>query len=83
MRTQHFGDAAGHSGMGIGSGQHFYDLYVQYKVYYSPGFQVRYELQAIRRIGTQDNFDSDGCLLQSVGGELHDHLCLVGRRATG
>jgi hypothetical protein len=33
--TQHFGDARATPKLSVGSGQHFYDLYIQYKVFYS------------------------------------------------
>ena len=54
--TQHFGDAPATPVWASGSGQHFYDLYVQYKVYYSPGFRFDTNYKQFE-IGTQDNFD--------------------------
>jgi hypothetical protein len=51
--TQHIGDAVTGPVYPTGAGQHFYDLYVQYKVYYTPGFDFRGYKQFI--IGTQDD----------------------------
>src|SRR5690606_34950800 len=38
--TQHFGDAINGPVHPAGRGQHFNDLYIQYKIYYSPGFDL-------------------------------------------
>jgi hypothetical protein len=52
--TQHFGDAVTGPVHAAGAGQHFQDIYVQYKYYYSPGFDVaNIDKQLI--IGTQDD----------------------------
>ncbi|MGE0463824.1 MAG: hypothetical protein AB7Q16_20860 [Vicinamibacterales bacterium] len=56
--TQHFGDAITGPVVPAGAGQHFFDIYVQYKIYYSPGFDVsNIDKQLI--IGTQDNARHD------------------------
>lgn len=57
--TQHIGDAPAGPVWPTGRGQHFYDLYVQYKVYYSPGFRFDTNYKQFE-IGTQDNYDQTG-----------------------
>lgn len=52
--TQHFGDARSGPVYAVGSGQHFYDLYVQYKVYYSPNFDISNVPKQLI-IGTEDD----------------------------
>jgi hypothetical protein len=52
--TQHFGDAPTGPVPAAGRGEHFYDLYVQYKFYYSPGFNVTSGYKQFI-IGTQDD----------------------------
>ena len=52
--TQHFGDSLAGPVYPAGAGQHFYDLYVQYKVYYSPNFDTT-TLTKQLIIGTQDD----------------------------
>jgi hypothetical protein len=53
--TQHFGDAITGPVHVQGRGEHFPDLYVQYKIYYSPGFD-RLSTNTYKQliIGTQD-----------------------------
>jgi hypothetical protein len=53
--TQHFGDAPDGPVPTAGQGQHFNDLYVQYKVYYSPGFDFAGFSYKQVIIGTQDD----------------------------
>jgi hypothetical protein len=53
--TQHFGDASTGPVLAAGLGQHFYDLYVQYKVYYSPGYFFDGYTYKQLIIGTQDD----------------------------
>ena len=38
--TQHFGDARGRPVLAAGAGQHFYDIYVQYRVFYSSNWDT-------------------------------------------
>jgi len=52
--TQHFGDALTGPVHANGRGQHFQDLYIQYKVYYSPGFDFHTNYKQLI-IGTQDD----------------------------
>ena len=52
--TQHFGDARTGPVWPTGQGQHFYDVYVQYKFYYSPGFDFGPGHFKQFIIGTQD-----------------------------
>jgi hypothetical protein len=54
--TQHFGDAPSGPVLSSGAGQHFYDLYVQYKIYYSPGFRFDTNYKQFE-IGTQDDLN--------------------------
>jgi hypothetical protein len=62
--TQHFGDATSGPVWPTGSGQHFQDLYVQYRFYYSPGFDFGTGHYKQFMIGTQDNrrHDESCCL---------------------
>jgi hypothetical protein len=53
--TQHFGDAVSGPVWPTGQGQHFMDLYVQYKVYYAPGFDFWGYAYKQLIIGTQDD----------------------------
>ena len=53
--TQHFGDSIAGPVYPAGTGQHFYDLYVQYKVYYSPGYDFDGYTYKQLIIGTQDD----------------------------
>lgn len=57
--TQHFGDAPSGPVWATGRGQHFYDLYVQYKIYYSPGFRFDTNYKQLE-IGTQDDLNQTG-----------------------
>jgi hypothetical protein len=57
--TQHFGDAPSGPVWASGRGQHFYDLYVQYKIYYSPGFRFDTNYKQLE-IGTQDDLNQTG-----------------------
>ena len=52
--TQHIGDSQAGPVLAAGLGQHFYDLYVQYKVAYSPGFDFGTGYKQLI-IGTQDD----------------------------
>lgn len=52
--TQHIGDARAGPVYAVGAGQHFFDLYVQYKVYYSPGFDIANVPKQLI-IGTEDD----------------------------
>ena len=52
--TQHFGDSIAGPVLASGRGQHFQDLYVQYKVYYAPGFVWGNGYKQVI-IGTQDD----------------------------
>jgi hypothetical protein len=52
--TQHFGDSIAGPVLANGRGQHFQDLYVQYKVYYAPGFVWGNGYKQLI-IGTQDD----------------------------
>lgn len=54
--TQHFGDSIAGPVHASGRGQHFYDLYIQYKIYYPPGFD-RLSTDTYKQliIGTQDD----------------------------
>lgn len=58
--TQHFGDAISGPVWPTGAGQHFFDIYVQYKIYYSPGFQFDAHGLKMLELGTQDNYDQTG-----------------------
>jgi hypothetical protein len=58
--TQHFGDARSGPVWASRAGEHFQNLYVQYKVYYSPGFEFEQYKQLI--IGTEDD-------------QRHDNVC--------
>lgn len=60
--TQHIGDAINGPVYAGGAGQHFYDLYVQFKVYYSPGFDLTQGLPKQLIIGTEDE-------------RRHDNVC--------
>jgi len=56
--TQHFGDAPSGPVPASGRGGHFHDLYVQYKIAYSPGFTFQNRSSPTLKqliIGTQDN----------------------------
>lgn len=61
--TQHFGDAVNGPVYPVGQGQHFFDLYVQWKVYYSPNFDVTNDRPKQFIIGTEDErrHDSTCC----------------------
>lgn len=52
--TQHFGDAINGPVHAAGQGQHFFDLYVQWKVYYSPEFDITNDRPKQFIIGTED-----------------------------
>jgi hypothetical protein len=52
--TQHFGDAPSGPLAANGRGEHFFDFYVQYKIYYSPGFDHRGFSYKQIIFGTQD-----------------------------
>jgi hypothetical protein len=52
--TQHFGDAAAGPVLSSGAGQHFQDFHIQYRVYYSPGFDFHTNYKQFI-IGTQDD----------------------------
>ena len=52
--TQHFGDAPSGPVHPNGQGQHFYDFYIQFKSYYSPGFDLQNGEPKSFIIGTQD-----------------------------
>jgi hypothetical protein len=52
--TQHFGDAVNGPVYPVGQGQHFYDFYIQFKVFYSPGFDLQYGKPKSFIIGTED-----------------------------
>jgi hypothetical protein len=52
--TQHFGDATSTPRWSNGAGQHFYDLYVQYKVYYSNWDTTQAGLTKGIELGTED-----------------------------
>lgn len=52
--TQHIGDSLAGPVLAAGRGQHFNDLYVQYKVAYSPGFDFGSGYKQLI-IGTQDD----------------------------
>jgi hypothetical protein len=52
--TQHFGDAIAGPVLANGRGQHFNDFYIQWKVYYSPGFDFSVGIKQFI-IGTQDD----------------------------
>ncbi len=53
--TQHFGDAVTGPVLAAGRGQHFMDFYIQYKVYYSPGFDLMQGKPKQFIIGTEDD----------------------------
>lgn len=57
--TQHFGDAINGPVWPTGRGQHFFDVYLQYRVYYSPGFRFDTNYKQFE-IGTEDNNDQTG-----------------------
>jgi hypothetical protein len=57
--TQHFGDARTGPVWAAGRGEHFFDLYVQYKIYYSPGFRFDTNYKQFE-IGTQDDLNQTG-----------------------
>lgn len=52
--TQHIGDAINGPVYPAGQGQHFYDLFVQFKVYYSPNFDLTNDRPKQLIIGTED-----------------------------
>ena len=52
--TQHFGDSLAGPVLATGRGEHFMDLYVQYKIAYSPGFVNPSSFKQFS-IGTQDD----------------------------
>lgn len=54
--TQHIGDAPSGPVWPNGRGQHFYDLYVQYRIYYSAGFRFDTNYKQLE-IGTQDDLN--------------------------
>jgi hypothetical protein len=54
--TQHFGDARSGPVWATGAGQHYYDLYIQYKVYYSAGFSFDTNYKQLI-IGTEDDLN--------------------------
>ena len=56
--TQHFGDAINQPIFQPGQGQHFTDLYVQFKVYYSAGFDLSSRPKQLI-IGTEDGSRHD------------------------
>ncbi len=58
--TQHFGNAISGPVWPTGQGQHFFDVYVQYKVSYSPGFQFDAHGLKMLELGTQDNNNQTG-----------------------
>lgn len=58
--TQHFGDAVNGPVWSNGRGQHFYDIYVQYRIQYSPGFRFDSHGYKMLEIGTEDNNDQTG-----------------------
>lgn len=60
--TQHIGDAINGPVYPAGQGQHFFDLYVQFKVYYSQNFDVNNSRPKSLIIGTED-------------GQRHDSTC--------
>jgi hypothetical protein len=62
--TQHFGDSPASPVPAAGSGQHFYDIYFQYKFYYSPGFDFGNGHYKQFMIGTQDE-------------RRHDETCCI------
>jgi hypothetical protein len=62
--TQHFGDASTGPVLANGQGQHFYDLYLSYRVYYSSGFDFGSGHYKQFIYGTQDN-------------RRHDEACCV------
>lgn len=52
--TQHFGDATSGPIHPAGAGQSFHELYIQYKIYYSPGFDLAGAPKQII-VGTEDS----------------------------
>jgi len=52
--TQHIGDARATPVLAAGRGQHFYDLYIQYKVFYSSNFNTT-SVGKTLEIGTEDD----------------------------
>ncbi len=52
--TQHIGDAISGPVLPAGQGQRFFDLYVQFKIYYSPNFDVTNSRPKQLIIGTED-----------------------------
>jgi hypothetical protein len=59
--TQHFGDALTGPVLPAGQGAHFQDMYLQWKVYYAPGFDFSTDPKQLI-IGTQDD-------------RRHDNVC--------
>lgn len=57
--TQHIGDAVNGPVLPAGQGQRFFDLYVQFKVYYSPNFDVVNLRPKTLIIGTEDGSRHD------------------------
>ena len=53
--TQHFGDAVTGPIWATGAGQHFYDFYMQYRFYYSSGFDFGSGHYKQFIVGTQDD----------------------------
>lgn len=53
--TQHFGDSMASPVYPSGTGEHYQDIYVQYKLYYSHGFDWSAGNNKIMIIGTQDD----------------------------
>jgi hypothetical protein len=62
--TQHFGDSPSSPVHSNGAGQHFYDIYFQYKFYYSPGFNFGNGHYKQFMLGTQDE-------------RRHDETCCI------
>jgi hypothetical protein len=60
--TQHFGDATKTPVWTAGQGEHYQDIYVYYKVYYSPGFNFSADNNKQIIFGTDD-------------GQRHDEAC--------
>jgi hypothetical protein len=52
--TQHIADSAAGPVFPVGQGNHYQDLYIQYKIYYSPGFDFSLRPKQFI-IGTQDD----------------------------
>ena len=53
--TQHFGDATKSPVYPIGAGSSYQDIYIQFKLYYSPGFDWSAENNKQMIIGTDDS----------------------------